>query len=216
MGNKIVRILGAEQVSSVNYVETFRDLSMVSEKSSLDSALSCPSIEDYIKYLKTESDDTELSAIAVDPSMSDEEVIAKLAMFLDTDYYVELAKYEQYLNKSRYKISKINDVAATKNSLHNIFTWTPGQRILNPNFGSRLESLLYEGITEQNKDAIVAEIKSAATTYEPRVEIIDVIDMTNAYEVENSGVCLQIIFTIPALTQGEKYSETLFYNTTQL
>ena len=164
MGNKIVRILGAEQVSSVNYVETFRDLSMVSEKSSLDSALSCPSIEDYIKYLKTESDDTELSAIAVDPSMSDEEVIAKLAMFLDTDYYVELAKYEQYLNKSRYKISKINDVAATKNSLHNIFTCTPGQRILNPNFGSRLESLLYEGITEQNKDAIVAEIKSAATT----------------------------------------------------
>ena len=164
MGNKIVRILGAEQVSSVNYVETFRDLSMVSEKSSLDSALSCPSIEDYIKYLKTESDDTELSAIVVDPSMSDEEVIAKLAMFLDTDYYVELAKYEQYLNKSRYKISKINDVAATKNSLHNIFTWTPGQRILNPNFGSRLESLLYEGITEQNKDAIVAEIKSAATT----------------------------------------------------
>ena len=164
MGNKIVRILGAEQVSSVNYVETFRDLSMVSEKSSLDSALSCPSIEDYIKYLKTESDDTELSAIAVDPSMSDEEVIAKLAMVLDTDYYVELAKYEQYLNKSRYKIAKINDVAATKNSLHNIFTWTPGQRILNPNFGSRLESLLYEGITEQNKDAIVAEIKSAATT----------------------------------------------------
>ena len=137
---------------------------MVSEKSSLDSALSCPSIEDYIKYLKTESDDTELSAIAVDPSMSDEEVIAKLAMFLDTDYYVELAKYEQYLNKSRYKIAKINDVAATKNSLHNIFTWTPGQRILNPNFGSRLESLLYEGITEQNKDAIVAEIKSVATT----------------------------------------------------
>ena len=137
---------------------------MVSEKSSLDSALSCPSIEDYIKYLKTESDDTELSAIVVDPSMSDEEVIAKLAMFLDTDYYIELAKYEQYLNKSRYKIAKINDVAATKNSLHNIFTWTPGQRILNPNFGSRLESLLYEGITEQNKDAIVAEIKSAATT----------------------------------------------------
>ena len=216
MGNKIVRILGAEQVSSVNYVETFRDLSMVSEKSSLDSALSCPNIEDYIKYLKTESDDTDLSAIAVDPSMSDEEVIAKLAMFLDTDYYVELAKYEQYLNKSRYKIAKINDVAATKNSLHNIFTWTPGQRILNPNFGSRLESLLYEGITEQNKDAIVAEIKSAVTTQEPRVEIIDVIDMTNAYEVENSGVCLQIIFTIPALTQGEKYSETLFYNTTQL
>ena len=164
MGNKIVRILGAEQVSSVNYVETFRDLSMVSEKSSLDSALSCPNIEDYIKYLKTESDDTELSAIVVDPSMSDEEVIAKLAMFLDTDYYIELAKYEQYLNKSRYKIAKINDVAATKNSLHNIFTWTPGQRILNPNFGSRLESLLYEGITEQNKDAIVAEIKSAATT----------------------------------------------------
>ena len=164
MGNKIVRILGAEQVSSVNYVETFRDLSMVSEKSSLDSALSCPSIEDYIKYLKTESDDTELSAIAVDPSMSDEDVIAKIAMFLDTDYCIELAKYEQYLNKSRYKISKINDVAATKNSLHNIFTWTPGQRILNPNFGSRLESLLYEGITEQNKDAIVAEIKSVATT----------------------------------------------------
>lgn len=203
-------------MSSVDYEETFRDISMVSEKASIDSALSCPSIEDYIKYLKKESESTELTAIVVDPSLTDEEVLKKLAMFMNTDYYTQLAKYEQYLNRSRYKIAKINDVEATKNSLHNIFTWTPGQRILNPEFGSRLESLLYEGITEQNKDAIVAEIKSTATTQEPRVEIVDVIDMTNAYEVENNSVYLQITFTIPALTKDKTYSETLVYNTTQI
>lgn len=216
MGNKIVRIQNDVQLSSVDYEETFRDISIVSEKASIDSALSCPSMEDYIKFLKKESDSAEVDAIAVDPSMSEEETLKKLAMFIDTDYYTQLAKYEQYLKRSHFKIAKINDVEATKNSLHNIFTWTPGQRVLNPEFGSRLESLLYEGITDQNKDAIVAEIKSTATLQEPRVEIVDVLDITNAYEAESNSVCLQILFTIPSLTYDKTYSETLVYNTMQI
>ena len=46
-----------------------------------------------------------------------------------------------------YKVEKSLNVKAIFNSLRNIFTWIPGERILLPEFGSRLRSLLYEGIT---------------------------------------------------------------------
>ena len=48
------------------------------------------------------------------------------------------------------KVDKLVNVNAIKNSLHNIFSWTPGERILNPEFGSKLRKLLYEGITDFN------------------------------------------------------------------
>ena len=50
----------------------------------------------------------------------------------------------------QYKISKDVNVKAVFNSLHNIFTWIPGENILFPDFGSRLRKMLYEQITEQN------------------------------------------------------------------
>jgi phage baseplate assembly protein W len=43
--------------------------------------------------------------------------------------------------------------------LHNIFTWRPGERVLNPEFGSRLYQLLYEGIIPETEEQIVAEIR---------------------------------------------------------
>lgn len=45
------------------------------------------------------------------------------------------------------KVNKSVNVQAIKNSLKNIFTWIPGERILLPEFGSKLHMLLYEGIT---------------------------------------------------------------------
>ena len=53
----------------------------------------------------------------------------------------------------KFKISKDVNVKAVFNSLHNIFTWIPGENILIPDFGSRLRKMLYEQITEYNVES---------------------------------------------------------------
>jgi len=51
-----------------------------------------------------------------------------------------------------YRIANSVDVQAVHNSINNIFSWIPGERILNPEFGSNLHTLLYEGITKYNEE----------------------------------------------------------------
>lgn len=63
------------------------------------------------------------------------------------------------INNKLYKIDNLINLKAILNSLHNIFNWTPGERILNPEFGSKLHQLLYEGITPTTEELIASEIK---------------------------------------------------------
>lgn len=69
---------------------------------------------------------------------------------------------------SSYVVDKNVNAIAVKQAIHNIFTWMPGERILLPEFGSRLRTLLYEGITPETEERIVAEIRSIVLEWEPR------------------------------------------------
>ena len=69
---------------------------------------------------------------------------------------------------SSYKISKNVNAKAVMGAIHNIFTWIPGERILLPEFGSKLQLLLYEGITPLTEERITAEIRGLMTEWEPR------------------------------------------------
>lgn len=104
-----------------------------------------------------------------------------------------------------FKISKDVNVKAVFNSLHNIFTWIPGENILIPDFGSRLRKMLYEQITDYNVEQIVAEIRGVVLKYEPRVNIIKVVNVSDINDTENNTVRLDIIFTIPSLG-NEQYN----------
>lgn len=79
-----------------------------------------------------------------------------------------LAKTVMDSNGGSPKIAKSVNVKAVRNSIHNIFTWIPGERILLPEFGSRLYLMLYEGITPLTEERIIAEIRSCMTEWEPR------------------------------------------------
>lgn len=115
----------------------------------------------------------------------------------------------QLSNKQQYWISKEINVKAVFNSLINIFSWIQGERILNPEFGSKLNYYLYEGITEQNKEMISAEIRGLCLRWEPRVQIVEVKPINNVNDTENNTVMLDIIFTIPSLSSKQyKYSYT--------
>ena len=69
------------------------------------------------------------------------------------------------------RLKKSVNVRAVQNSLDNIFSWIPGERIINPEFGTKLHEYLYEGITQYNEEMIVAEIKSCIARWEPRVVV---------------------------------------------
>ena len=112
-----------------------------------------------------------------------------------------------------FKISKDVNVKAVFNSLHNIFTWIPGENILFPDFGSRLRKMLYEQITEYNVEQIVAEIRGVVLKYEPRVNIIKVVNVSDINDTENNTVRLDIIFTIPSLG-NEQYNYSYIYKRT--
>lgn len=102
-------------------------------------------------------------------------------------------------------IDKLVNVNAIKNSLHNIFSWTPGERILNPEFGSKLRKLLYEGITDFNQEQIIAEIRNSVSQWELRVRIDDIVKLTSTDDVENNTVYLRVIYSIPSLTKEQFY-----------
>jgi hypothetical protein len=67
-----------------------------------------------------------------------------------------------------------NDVAAITNSLRNIFTTIPGQKILSPSFGSNLNQYLFEKVDNIRGKIIGNDILRAITTFEPRVSIVNI------------------------------------------
>lgn len=99
----------------------------------------------------------------------------------------------------RRRVSDLVNVNAVRNSIRQIFTWVPGERIINPEFGSRLRLYLYEPITEENQERIVAEIKAAVMKWEPRVAVDRVVKVTDVSDLEENTVRLDIYYTIKGL-----------------
>jgi len=58
---------------------------------------------------------------------------------------------------------------AIKNNLINFFLTEPGERFLNPNFGSGLRSFVFEQITEDNMNLIEDKIRNDLSIYFPSV-----------------------------------------------
>ena len=73
-----------------------------------------------------------------------------------------------------------DDLIALKNanaisrSVRNIVMTLPGEKPFNPNFGSRVSSLLFENMDVITSGLILDEIRTSINNYEPRVELITV------------------------------------------
>ncbi len=96
------------------------------------------------------------------------------------------------------------DLIAIKNenaiarSIRNIVFTLPGEKFFNPDFGSRVTSILFENIDNITASAIVDEITQSIRNYEQRVKLIDVeadpdfdnnsYDVTIKYEIIGADV----------------------------
>ena len=132
----------------------------------------------------------------------------------DTEKYLDISTVSD-INKnnsnSLYKISKQINEKAVQNSIHNIFSWIPGERILNPEFGNNLYKYLYEGITPENEELIVAEIKHCILKYEPRVTVVEVQNVSNINNTEDNTIILNIKYYINGLS-NQIYDKTIRFD----
>ena len=75
------------------------------------------------------------------------------------------------INQNNYDIKANFDLNAIKESLHNIFQWFKGERILNPEFGNPLIEYIYEPINNKTAQQISVALKNSITTWDGRIVI---------------------------------------------
>lgn len=91
------------------------------------------------------------------------------------------------------------DIAAVKNSVSNILSTKKGEKILNPEFGLRIQDFLFEPVTDATATAISNEILNAVTLFEPRVQIVQlqVIPYPDLYQY-----VINLALRVPTLKQS--------------
>ncbi len=100
-------------------------------------------------------------------------------------------------SKDTIKDIKVSDnLEAIKNSIFNIFTTMPGQKILNPVFGLNLLQFLFTGVTDENAQLIGENILSGLQKYEPRVVVQKIYVVPDA---ENNTYQIGLRLDVPTL-----------------
>jgi phage baseplate assembly protein W len=93
-------------------------------------------------------------------------------------------------------IESSHDLDAIKNSLFNLFTTVPGQKILNPVYGLNLLQFVFTGITSQNANALGNLILEGIRRFEPRIEIKKI----NVFpDMENQTFEIGLRLDVPSL-----------------
>ena len=95
---------------------------------------------------------------------------------------------------------------AIKYNLINFFSTNPGERIMNPLFGSTINSIVFEGIDDDTDDLIRTIINDEITRFFPFVTIANIniqrqedyntYTITITYQVANFGISDTINITI--------------------
>jgi phage baseplate assembly protein W len=93
-------------------------------------------------------------------------------------------------------LKSLYDAASVLNSLKNILTTSPGEKLLNPDFGLDLRDYLFEIITETKAFFLGQRIYNGLTVQESRV-VIDFIDIL--INPEQSEYIIDISLSIPSL-----------------
>ncbi len=105
-------------------------------------------------------------------------------------------EFDQIQEQELYSDLKVNDIVgsydlgAIENSIVNIFTTFPGDKILNPNFGLNLNQFLFGPCNTDTAQMIGEAVRNTIKVQEPRVDLKEVnviVDYDNQqYNIELS------------------------------
>ena len=115
----------------------------------------------------------------------------------NVNIYSDMDMSSEYVSKTLY------DRAAIRNSISNILSWKPYERILNPSFGNVLWNSLFDNINMATKKSITSAVRDMLSA-EPRIEVGNVNVSTNAAANE---IFISFSYTIPKLDDAEEQYE---------
>ena len=85
-------------------------------------------------------------------------------------------------------ITHLQDIADIKNSIENLLTTRPGQKLLNPTFGLNLGAYCFEPVNRVTADRIARTVLIDVPNQEPRIEISSLhvvgYEESGTYEIE--------------------------------
>lgn len=113
---------------------------------------------------------------------------------------------KQYGRVSRTDLKQSLDEAAILNSIKNIFTTTPGQKLLNPEFGVNLTRWLFEPLNEFTAHEIGQAVSTGLKRFEPRVRVSNITVLT---DMLNERYIIKLSLRIPQLNIDRTYTGTL-------
>jgi len=117
---------------------------------------------------------------------------------------------------------KFNDFAMTKNSLEqsqhnlkNLLLTYPGERVGQPEFGSRLRELCFEQIDDTLPELIEEEIRKAVSVWLPYINIIEVATLTEEGDKNKIFVRMKYSTTLNSQTIQQIELDTSYTATIQ-
>lgn len=96
-----------------------------------------------------------------------------------------MSLYRGFSTVGRNSKFRVTDYELAKQDLINHLRIAKGEKLMNPEFGSTIWSLLFENMTEEFRSQIVAEVIRVAS-YDPRmrVENVNVVEYEHGIQVE--------------------------------
>ena len=117
---------------------------------------------------------------------------------------------------------KFNDFAMTRNSLEqsqhnlkNLLLTYPGERVGQPEFGSRLRELCFEQIDDTLPELIEEEIRKAVSVWLPYINIIEVATLTEEGDKNKIFVRMKYSTTLNSQTVQQIELDTSYTATIQ-
>ena len=116
-----------------------------------------------------------------------------MTIYADIDYKMEI--------KGSGNVKIVEDNDAIIQSVKTILSTVPGERIMNPVFGSNLKYILFEPMDEISEGWVKDEIIESISLWEDRIVIKDVI-IESLYELNIYSIRIEYI-----IKETSKYSE---------
>jgi phage baseplate assembly protein W len=120
-------------------------------------------------------------------------IFKDLKLDLDASKFVRSELYSQPQPRD---LSEIQDAESVINSVKNILTTAPGEKLLNPKFGLDLKKYIFEPINTTTSYFIATDIYYQLGVQEPRVTVENV---TVEGSPDNLEIEVDITFSIPLL-----------------
>ena len=117
------------------------------------------------------------------------------------DLHLDL-KQKYLINNPLSQVPEINDfqldydIEAIKNSLYNIFTTSPGDKILNPEFGLDLRQFIFEPITTNNAFLLQRLLFEGIERFEQRIVLQSIVVQPKFDDMEYD---ITVTYSVPTL-----------------